>query len=386
MKIVALSQYYLPGSGGGTIRALANVVERFASRHEFWIVTTDRDVAATSPYRGVATGQWTTVGAAHVYYDEQRRLTRRVIEQLTREVVPDLIHPVSLFSPLTVKALLSRRAGRLAVPMMIAPHGEFSPGALAQKAAKKAAFLTMARAAGMFRDISWQATSEHEAAEIRRALGKDTIVRLAPVLPPPIAQIETAPPLPKSPGAVRLLYLSRLTPKKNLHFLIERLSGLRGTVELDVVGPADDTAYAARCRAAVAQLPSNVAVRFLPEVAHAQVASVYAARHVLVLPTLGENFGFVVLEALAGGRPVIVSDRTPWRGLQSAGVGWDLDLAAPERWAQVLQQCVDLSADRYDALCTNAARYAREAIDVPAIDAAFDAALIASARAAKLTV
>jgi hypothetical protein len=38
MKIVALSQYYLPGSGGGTIRALANVVERFASRHEFWIV------------------------------------------------------------------------------------------------------------------------------------------------------------------------------------------------------------------------------------------------------------------------------------------------------------------------------------------------------------
>jgi glycosyltransferase involved in cell wall biosynthesis len=139
-------------------------------------------------------------------------------------------------------------------------------------------------------------------------------------------------------------------------------------------------------RAAVAQLPSNVAVRFLPEVAHAQVASAYAARHVLVLPTLGENFGFVVLEALAGGRPVIVSDRTPWRGLQSAGVGWDLDLAAPERWAQVLQQCVDLSADRYDALCTNAARYAREAIDVQAIDAAFDAALIASARAAKLTV
>ena len=75
-------------------------------------------------------------------------------------------------------------------------------------------------------------------------------------------------------------------------------------------------------------------------------------------------------------------------GLENAGVGWDLDLAAPERWSQVLQQCVDLSADRYDALCTRAACYAREAIDVPAIDAAFDAALKASARAApaKLTV
>lgn len=378
MKILALSQYYLPGSGGGTIRALANIVERFASKHAFWIVTTDRDVAASAPYPGVTTGQWTKVGAARVYYDEQRRLTRRVLERLTREVAPDLIHPVSLFSPLTVRALLSRRTGRLPVPMMIAPHGEFSPGALAQKTTKKTAFLTMARATGLFRELSWQATSEHEAAEIRRALGDRTIVRLAPVLRPAIAQIEIAPPLPKLPGVLRLLYLSRVTPKKNLHYLIERLGQVRGSVELDVIGPADDVAYLSRCRSAAANLPPNIEVRFLPEVRHDDVAAAYAARHVLVLPTLGENFGFVILEALAAGRPVIVSDRTPWRNLEQAGAGWDLDLGQPGNWIAALQRCVDLPGDQYTALCARAARHARATIDDDAIDAAFEAALTAS--------
>jgi glycosyltransferase involved in cell wall biosynthesis len=35
-----------------------------------------------------------------------------------------------------------------------------------------------------------------------------------------------------------------------------------------------------------------------------------------VLPTIGENFGYVFLEALAAGCPLITSDRTPWTTLR----------------------------------------------------------------------
>ena len=46
----------------------------------------------------------------------------------------------------------------------------------------------------------------------------------------------------------------------------------------------------------------------------------------MILPTLGENFGHVIVEAWTAGCPVLVSDRTPWRQLASHGVGWDVAL------------------------------------------------------------
>ncbi len=61
-----------------------------------------------------------------------------------------------------------------------------------------------------------------------------------------------------------------------------------------------------------------------------RVAEALRANHLLFLPTRSENFGHVILEALAAGCPVLLSDRTPWRNLARAGVGWDLPLDRPE--------------------------------------------------------
>ncbi len=65
------------------------------------------------------------------------------------------------------------------------------------------------------------------------------------------------------------------------------------------------------------------------------------------LPTLGENFGHVILEALCAGCPVLISDQTPWRGLEEKGVGWDLSLSKPEMFREVLQRCVDMNDEEY---------------------------------------
>ncbi|MNY40193.1 hypothetical protein D3C86_1749200 [compost metagenome] len=44
------------------------------------------------------------------------------------------------------------------------------------------------------------------------------------------------------------------------------------------------------------------------------------------MPTHGENYGHAIAEALSAGTPVLISDATPWRGLQQEGVGWDIPL------------------------------------------------------------
>jgi glycosyltransferase involved in cell wall biosynthesis len=78
-------------------------------------------------------------------------------------------------------------------------------------------------------------------------------------------------------------------------------------------------------------------------VAHGEVAPLMAAHDVFFLPTLGENYGYVVAEALAAGCPVLLSDRTSWRDLQSAGVGADLPLDDIEAFRQALSRWAALS-------------------------------------------
>ena len=58
----------------------------------------------------------------------------------------------------------------------------------------------------------------------------------------------------------------------------------------------------------------------------AEVPAVLAGQDMLFLPTRGENYGHVLVEAWSAGLPVLTSNQTPWRGLEAAGVGWDLEL------------------------------------------------------------
>ena len=51
----------------------------------------------------------------------------------------------------------------------------------------------------------------------------------------------------------------------------------------------------------------------------------------------------------------VVSDRTPWRGLEEAGAGWVLPLEKPERFRAVLQRCVDMGPEEYAALVVHIA-------------------------------
>jgi glycosyltransferase involved in cell wall biosynthesis len=67
---------------------------------------------------------------------------------------------------------------------------------------------------------------------------------------------------------------------------------------------------------------------------------VLSKHHLFFLPTCGENFGHVILEALLAGCPVLISDQTPWRNLQAKGVGWDLPLDSVTPFQQAIHECV----------------------------------------------
>lgn len=341
-RVLSLVDYYLPGyRAGGPLRTLANVAAHLGAEFRLTMVTRDRDLGDAAPYPGLERGGRRTVGGAQVVYLGPGERGMRTLARLIRAERPEVLWLNSLFSPaFTLRPLLLRRAGRLgSVPVILAPRGELSPGALAIKAPRKRAYLAATRAAGLYRGVIWQASADAEAEDIRRCFGGGVRLVVAPDLAAPVP---AAPPPPrrKVPGELRVAFLSRVSRKKNLDGALRLLRGAGPGIVLDVYGPEEDAAYAAECRALAAALAPEVDVRFHGAVAPEQVPARLAESHLFFLPTHGENFGHVVLEALLAGCVLLLSDQTPWRGLETRGVGWDLPLADAERFRDALRSCV----------------------------------------------
>jgi len=377
LTVLAFVPYYLPGyKSGGPVRSIANLVARLGDDLRFVIVTADRDSGDAAPYPHLTPGVRQRVDGADVIYLDASRQRARAMAALVRALHPDVIYLNSFFSPaFSINLVLLRRLHRIPPrPIVLAPRGEFSPGALQVKSPKKRLFLAAARALRLYRNVLWQASTPLEAADIRRSLGpveRDGCSRIivAPIIAsphPPTAAV-SAPdrPAPRSKQAdyLRVAFLSRISAKKNLLGALQILQGVRGRLQLDIYGPIQDQPYWRRCREHIAALPPNVQVAYHGPVDAARVPAVLAAHDLFFLPTFGENYGHVIREALAAGTPVLISDQTPWRQLAAAQAGWDLPLERPEAFRDVLERCIAMCPASFVGLSEHAAAYARRHAD-----------------------
>ena len=348
----------LPGyKAGGPVRSIANLVDAFGGDFHFRIVTSDRDHRSSSPYEGVAPFQWASVGKADVMYLPPRCESIPAMVRAIRDFDPDVLYINSFFSPLfSIVPMLLRRL-RLIRPkaILLAPRGELGKGALRLKMWKKFPFRKLAHLIGLHGSVLWHASTQYEAGDIlAEFLGSD--IAVAKPLP-----VHTAYDLPdshimqtgevirgsKAPGSLRIAFLSRISRMKNLDVALAMLRGLRGNVVFSIYGPVEDPGYWQRCLQTVRTLPENVRVEYRGEVPHQQVSECLAKSDLFFLPTRGENYGHVIVEAMAAGCPVLISDQTPWRNLEDKGVGWDLPLKAPERFRAVLQTLIDMQPEDF---------------------------------------
>lgn len=348
--ILALTSHYLPGSkAGGPIRSIRNIVAATHHDCDFRIVTSDRDHTDTTPFPNVAINAWNDVAGARVFYADRDHRRASAIAGLIRDVDPDVVYLNSFFSPsFGVGPLVQRRLGRTGsrARWIVAPRGEFSPGAMAFKTMKKRVFLRVAKLTGLLTGITWQATSEPEVEDIRRETGAhDSAIALASNITEDVDDLEEAATTSPASGPLRVCFVSRVSPKKNLAFALEALAHVRRPVEFDIYGPVEDEAHAEACRRIAAGAADRLTVRWHGAVPHEQVRGIFAAHDLFLFPTLGENFGHVIFESLAAGTPVLVSDRTPWQDLDTAGVGWVRSLDRIQDFTDVIDAFAALPAD-----------------------------------------
>lgn len=362
ISVICITDYFLPGfKGGGPIRTLANLCELLAEDLTFSIFTRDRDLGMTEAYPNISANSWSQTSYGQIFYATPDRFSAKGLRAIMSYGEFDVLYLNSFWSyRASISVYLNWRISGRNVAILIAPRGEFSPGALALKRLKKSAFLMLMRGLGLYRHVHWHASNSLEASDILRQF-PDAEKRIHIAADPiSMVKVDEAPPLfpIKTAGRLKIAFISRISPKKNLDGLIKILGGVQRKVELSIYGPIEDAAYWRKCLTRIDELPDGISVVYHGPVDPRDITATFAAHDIFAFPTHGENFGHVIFEALRAGTPVLLSDQTPWKN-SACGALSIASLNAINEWRQKIEQAADRSQEEQDSLRRAALEYAR---------------------------
>jgi glycosyltransferase involved in cell wall biosynthesis len=346
------------------------LVEALADEFRFCVVTSAWDDPTAGPMPSVASSRWITSDVTTVWYESNRQLPGHIAARLMKATEPQLVYINSLFDfRFAILPLLVARTRFRSVPVLLAPRGELSAGALALKRQKKSLFIAAFRLLRLHEAVTWHASTIHEKRDIERVFGPNLSCRIALDLRTGLlghgADRSHVQPPPDDPMVASLIFFSRIVPKKNLAGAIRAVSHVKGTVRLTIAGPIEDTEYWDRCLELINELPDPGLVRYVGTIPAAEVVNFLDQFDLFVFPTLGENFGHVVLESLAAGTPVIVGTDTPWDRIETSGAGWVCDPNRPDTIAERIDDFLSLDSDTRAGMRTAARNLALDVLNDP---------------------
>lgn len=351
-KILILMGRYLPGhKDGGPLRTIVNVVDALGDEYEFYIGCLDRDHGDTEPYQGIKRDAWNQVGKAKVWYVEPGEFTDDLILRLAEG--RDSIYLTSFYDDYGYKTLWLKIRGKIQIPVALASMGVFSEGALAQKALKKKLFVAGCKALGLFDNITWSVTSELEAEDLKRVIGKK-------------ARYVVAEDLPRSnvpgrkendyKGPLRIAFLSRICAHKGLDIAIDAVKQMKNDYIFTIYGPVQEEDYWEMCQE---KLKGMNNWSYKGDVPSDQVQDILSNQDVLLLPTKSENYGHVIFEALSVGCIPVISDKTPWNIVEERKVGFTVSRTV-EGFTTAVNKLIDMGVQRRLAMSLNAITLAQE--------------------------
>lgn len=317
MKIVLLTSHLSPASGGlsQSVLSLASALERTGDASPRIIAVRDKRALEGWRSSGADVRLCTALGPRG--FGCAPFLLREI-----RQFQPDIIDVQGLWMyPSLVSSRWNRRTSQ---PYVVTAHGMLDPWALQRSVWKKRIARWCYEDRHLHRAACLRATSAMEAGHFR-AFGLKNPIAIVPngIDLPPVQQI------PENAGRPnRILFLSRIHPKKGIDFLLRAWSHLHRlhlTWELVIAGP-DEVGHRADMQKLVEELGLE-RVYWREAVYNKEKSDLYASADLFVLPTHAENFGLVVGEALAHRVPAITTRNAPWQGLEEHRCGWWIELS-----------------------------------------------------------
>ena len=355
MRLLHVVPTYLPATRyGGPIHSVHGLCKALVLQgHEVHVFTSSLDGAERSP---VPEGVPVDLDGVKVWYFRCRWMA---ICWLPGMVAPlkqlitgfDCIHLHSVF--LWPMAEVARMARKHRIPYVLSPRGMLVPELIAGRSAwAKRIWITLIEVRNLRGAVAIHVTSLTEATDLQRS-GLDLA---------PLAEISNGVDLRDSlvrkPLDKSLLFLGRLSWKKNLSALIEAVATLSGS-RLTLAGP-DDEGIAPDLLNRALMLGCGERVRWIGAVGDAEKSRLFGENSCLVLPSINENFGNVVIEAMAHACPVVVSPGVGARTVVDAS--WAGMVASAATGAALADAIARLLADpEHAAECGRRGRnYVRE--------------------------
>jgi glycosyltransferase involved in cell wall biosynthesis len=122
-------------------------------------------------------------------------------------------------------------------------------------------FLKLAKGLGFYDRVIWHASTVHEELEIRKIFGSNTSVFVAPNLVSLTNSIEDTIKPKKTVDTAYFVFISRISPKKNihkaLHFFQQLDTDKQSKIVFDIYGPIEDESYWAECKSMITDLVKN---------------------------------------------------------------------------------------------------------------------------------
>lgn len=359
VKVLIISNYFKPGyRAGGPIQSVYNLCNLLSNYKEMNVLTQSNDLNSIKKYP-IKEDIWHDLNGFRVKYTDSKNYNQHLIHQEIKKIKPDYIYFNSLFSLISIRYTLSSYFNKK-IKIIIAPRGELDKGALSLKAFKKKLFLGIYKYV-LAKDVIFHATTDEEYTNIRIFFKKQNIVT-APNVPKLILNKPNR--AYKEENKSNFIFISRISPKKNLLYLIEKFQNIiiQGSVNIDVIGPIEDVKYWEEIISMTQKMPKNIKFKYLGEFSNEILIERTISHHFMIFPTLAENYGHVIYESLSYGLPVFVSNNTPWKEKESNGIiVWDLQ--NHEEFISKFNLLHSLSGDDYYQLSNDAFNYASELVD-----------------------
>jgi len=311
--VFPIGSFYPAQLGGpsNTIYWLARAIHE--KGHNVFVGTTNHGLE----HYKIKINQWLKNECGNVLY--QKTLLHYFPITLMIRLIPilknaDIVHLTSLFYPPSwlIASGIVLLSGKSQIVWSV--RGELNDNALSFSSWRKKIMLFWIKK--VFRKrVIFHSTSNSETANLYEKLGRDIRVIEHPNYMYLSSKLD-------EPIAKTILYLGRIHPIKGLENLIRAFANINDRKEFKlVIAGNDNNSYADELKQVCKKLKIENNIHFYGKVEGIKKEKLISSSYLLVLPSITENFGNVVVEALAQGTPVIASQNTPWEVLDSIKAG-----------------------------------------------------------------
>lgn len=357
-QILIVMDYFIPSrKAGGAVKSVTNIIEELYSDFRFVILTRDHDIDG-SKYDSIESGFLYQREKYDIIYYKEREFNAKNIFKIAQDKNVSLIYLNSFFSSITVRIIIFSAFYRIGqkYKVILAPRGEFSAGALNIKNLKKRLYLRVFKWLMLSKQIdSFHVSNNHELQDLEKIFKFHNFI-IASDIPDKIKVHQGINPVDRKP----FVFISRIVKKKNLLFIIESLQNMTEEISLDIYGPLEDAEYWNQCLDAIALLPENIKVKYIRDLDPEEVQHVFSEYRTFIFPTMGENYGHVIIEAMAAGCIVLLSDQTPWKDIEDRKIGYICRLDVSNELASAIKNVLSLDDSDILEYSRRSKQYAEE--------------------------